>query len=491
MPPEAQQEQVEVTKPEAAAAETSPKGQGAEECECECAQCRNGNCEGCDHANCDAEGENCNGCGSPSRMQGCNDKKGEENKDDEEACNKKSETKPKRMPSDEGFNQAPLKPHSLLHLMGRIFDTPLMIAPEKLRTILSVVGPRLMGGEIEAYMDAPSDRKPYGMTPDGIAVIPIDGTLVARTVGMSAWSGLRSYADITAEIKAAAADPDVTGILLDVDSPGGETNGAFDCADVIYAARKSKPIYAVADSSAFSAAYLLASCANRVYGSRTSGFGSIGVIASHVDETAADEKAGLKYTLVFAGAHKTDLNPHVPLSKGAADMLKAEVNRLYGIFCATVGRNRGVEEKDIAGTEAQIFFGELAVEAGLCDVIATREQAIADLRAAIQKKAQAGAIGMTVETALEIASMCELAGFPEATPALLKQKATVEATRDFLLKKKQDAAAAQESSVHPEMQSHVLPGEGCLPMSEKVTKKSLIVAMAEKLAEGIKGKSKK
>jgi capsid assembly protease len=173
---------------------------------------------------------------------------------------------------------------NLHHLAIRIFDTPLLITPQKLEVILGALGARL-GIEATAPLDAAagarrSEFKPYRQTSDGIAIISIAGTLVNKAYGLDAASGLRSYVDIQREFEDAVADPRMKAILLEVDSPGGEVAGAFDLADAIYNARHRKPVYAVADNDAYSAAYLLASSAARLYVTRTSGAGSVGVIAS-------------------------------------------------------------------------------------------------------------------------------------------------------------------------------------------------------------------
>ncbi|HOO18369.1 MAG TPA: S49 family peptidase, partial [Phycisphaerae bacterium] len=109
----------------------------------------------------------------------------------------------------------------LPHLAARIFDTPLLIAPQKLEVILAVLAPRL-GLDVPAPAVAATSerrvRKPYEVTPDGIAVIPIEGTLVHKAYGLDALSGLRSYVDIQEEVEDAATDPAIKGILLDIDS---------------------------------------------------------------------------------------------------------------------------------------------------------------------------------------------------------------------------------------------------------------------------------
>lgn len=264
---------------------------------------------------------------------------------------------------------------TLPHIAGRVFDTPLLIARAKLDTILGVLVPRLRGETL------PFSAKPVTRDDDisnGVAVIPIVGTLVRRTVGLEAQSGMTSYTMIADRLHSALQDDAVKGILLDIDSPGGEAGGVFDLADQIFAARKVKPIWAVANDEAFSAAYAIAAAAERIYLSRTGGVGSIGVIAVHLDQSEAEADAGLKYTAIYAGEHKNDLSPHEPLSNPARAQLQAEVNRIYDLFAGSVARMRGIDLAAIKATEAALYFGEQSIAAGLADQIGTMGDALSD-----------------------------------------------------------------------------------------------------------------
>lgn len=264
----------------------------------------------------------------------------------------------------------------LPHIAGRVFDAPLLIARAKLDTILGVLVPRLRGESL------PFGAKPFSRdyeVENGIAVIPVVGTLVRRTIGLEAQSGLMSYGLIAERLDAALQDNAVKAILLDIDSPGGEAGGVFDLADKIFAARKVKPIWAVANDEAFSAAYALAAATDKIYLSRTGGVGSIGVIAVHLDQSVAEADAGLKYTAIYAGEHKNDLSPHEPLSDPARAQLQAEVDRVYALFTETVARMRGLELAAVKETEAALYFGEQSVAAGLADRIGTMGDALSDL----------------------------------------------------------------------------------------------------------------
>jgi signal peptide peptidase SppA len=281
------------------------------------------------------------------------------------------------------------------YLASRVFGTPLLIHPRKLEVILSVVGPRMgmVVPETSAHQLAqitPPERVMRSdlQTPN-IAVISILGTLVRRTGAMDAASGLTSYASISAQIDAAINDPNVDAVLLDIDSPGGEAGGAFDLADEIVSARSTKPIWAVANDDAFSAAYAIACSAERIYLTRTGGVGSIGVIALHVDQTQRDALDGYRYTAIYAGDRKNDLSPHLPLSNEASTALQTEVDRLYEMFVTTVATNRGLDVQTVRDTQAGLFYAGDAIEAGFADAIGTADDALRALAMEVQQRKSA------------------------------------------------------------------------------------------------------
>ena len=265
----------------------------------------------------------------------------------------------------------------LPHLAARLFGTPLLVHRAKLDVILAVLGERLNLAAPAADLAIPVPRVTPAQ-PSGIAVIPIHGTLVKRVLGMEAASGLTSYGGIAQEIDAALADPQVQGILLDIDSPGGEASGSFELARKIRHAATQKPLWAVANDAAYSAAYALAASAQRLIVTETGGVGSIGVIALHIDQSAKDAQEGYRYTAVTAGAHKNDFSPHHPLSDEAKAELQAEVDRLYGLFVEHVTAMRSLNADAVRATEAGLYFGANAITAGLADAVSSFETALAD-----------------------------------------------------------------------------------------------------------------
>ena len=276
----------------------------------------------------------------------------------------------------------------LPHIAARLYGTPLLINRAKLDVILSVLRRRADDGERKTEINAARSAgnalsSVIGLpsSETGIAVIPVQGTLVKRTLGLEAASGLTSYADIGSMLDAALRDPHVAGILLDVDSPGGETGGVFELSEAVRAASAVKPVWAVANDSAFSAAYAIACSAQRLIVTRTGGVGSVGVIALHVDQSVADAQDGMRYTAITAGARKNDYSPHEPLSTEAQTRLQAEVDRLYGLFVAHVAAMRGITGDAVRATEAGLYFGPEGVAAGLADAIMSFDEALAEFTA--------------------------------------------------------------------------------------------------------------
>ena len=266
---------------------------------------------------------------------------------------------------------------NLPHLASRLYGTPLLLARAKLDVILSVLGERVNWPETDLATPL-LPKRPVIDTPVGIALIPVVGSLVRRTVGLDPASGFTSYAEIAGMVDAALADPSVEGIVLDIDSPGGEAGGVFELGERIRAADAVKPVWAVASDTAFSAAYAIGCSASRLLISRTGGVGSIGVIAMHVDQTARDAQQGYRYTPITAGDHKNDFSPHEKLGPEAHARLQAEVDRLYAMFVDHVAVMRRLDTDAVRATEAGIYFGMDAVSAGLADAVGSLDAVLAE-----------------------------------------------------------------------------------------------------------------
>jgi HK97 family phage prohead protease len=222
------------------------------------------------------------------------------------------------------------------------------------------IGPRLFGygdAPLAEWDDDDAPEEPSYTVQGGVGVINIMGTLVQHASGLDPVSGLTSYESLTAQFSEALADSEVAAILFRCDSPGGEVPGMLETSDLIFRNRGVKPIIAVVNDTAASAAYCVASAANRLIVSRTSTAGSVGCFIAHCDQSAFDQQAGLKYSFVFSGSHKLDGNPHSALSEVARLQMQNECDRIRGLFAACVARNRGVSVQSILATEAAVRFG--------------------------------------------------------------------------------------------------------------------------------------
>jgi len=287
------------------------------------------------------------------------------------------------------------------HIAARVFDTPLLIEASKLNAILHVLGPRLgfdvrsdaqsLGYEsptrhaaaIQRYR---AERKDDGylVVEGGIGVVPVIGTLVQRSGWLDSMSGMVGYDRVERMFAGALADPAVREIVLEIDSPGGEVAGAFDLADRIHASRGDKPITAVASEFSASAAYLIASAADEIIVPRTGMVGSVGVVMAHYDYSKALEKRGVAVTLIYAGDHKVDGNPFEPLPADVRADMQAEIDSIYRLFVDTVARNLDLGTDRVRGTQAAMFMGQNAVDAGLAHSVGNFSEV---LQVAVQRQA--------------------------------------------------------------------------------------------------------
>lgn len=298
------------------------------------------------------------------------------------------------------------------HLAARLFNTPLLVHPGKLDAIIAGLGGRLLGSAVQ--LDAVADSA--GIAPemfstrrgtrgdtgyvvtDGVAVIHAIGALVHRSRMDGASSYLLGYNELAIQVEAAQADPDVHAILQVWDSPGGEVAGAFEYAQRMHALRGSKPMWAIADSMAASAAYLGGSAFEHLAVSSTGYVGSIGVVMRHVDFSRALDNEGIRVTHIFAGSHKVDGNPYEPLPKSVQTDMQAEIDGLYAMFVDAVAQHRGISADSVRATQAQVYRGQAAVSLGLADRVATTDQLISELSAQRARTYPAGPSARTTAT---------------------------------------------------------------------------------------------
>ena len=296
------------------------------------------------------------------------------------------------------------------YLASMVFNTPLLATPALLEAVQRALIPRLIGASENGTPTNPAmvdpryteyDQQTVEMrTTGGVVVIPVHGITTTRRGMIDAnCMEVVSYEKLSSLLDVALNSDRVEHIVLDMNTPGGAAVGCFDFAERIYNARGIKPISAIVNYAAYSAGYMIASACDEIIVSTTSGVGSIGVIAAHVDLSKALDSEGLKITTFYRGDHKNDLSPYEPLTDAAAAALNEELDALYALFIDSVARNRRLNTKAIRNTQAGLFRGENAIATGLADKLMYPQDAVDQIAASLaqrkaSRKAKVGRVGM-------------------------------------------------------------------------------------------------
>jgi capsid assembly protease len=276
------------------------------------------------------------------------------------------------------------KPSVLARLFGRskhpvvgslataALNRPLLVHP--------AMGESLIGAYLEGAVTSADTVLTTDVVPaEKIGVINISGGLVNRPMPGPSGGGPVSYAALRDAFDALVLDDEIGAIVLRFDSPGGMAAGCFDLVDHIYAARGKKPIHALVDDYAYSAAFAIASACDQIWVSRTGGVGSVGVVSFHYDWSSANTQMGVKVTPIYAGARKIDFNSNFALTDEAKEEATLVIEGLYSLFTETVARNLGVATEAVKATEARTFVGQAAVDAGFATQLGTWEDLVASL----------------------------------------------------------------------------------------------------------------
>ena len=312
------------------------------------------------------------------------------------------------------------------HLASKILSRPLLLDPSYASVLFSAFGQRAgfeelhtASGELldvdgmkrtaESYQVRKERFKsgqyaPYAVVGDGVAVVSVEGSLVQKTGSLDPNSGMQGYDGVRGKMDAALKDPAVKGILLSIDSPGGEVSGAFDMADYVASAKEKKPVWSYADGMMASAAYLIGSQADAVFASQTATVGSVGVLVAHVDRSQQMEKEGLKVTLIHSGAQKVAGNSYAALADDVRADIQSEIDMLRDKFAGAVERGRqNMSKDDVLATEARTYAAQKAVDVGFVDGVASFDEVVAQFSKSLAASADKNLRG-TKMSSTQIAS---------------------------------------------------------------------------------------
>lgn len=206
---------------------------------------------------------------------------------------------------------------------------------------------------------------------NGVAVIPVTGVLQPKPNILTRIFGGTATSQVESDVKQAAGDTQVRSIVLIIDSPGGSAIGNEEVSKVIVEAREKKTITAYVRGMAASAAYYLASAAERIVASPSSSIGSIGTIYVHADLSAALKDIGIDVTNVVYGQYKADGSPYVKFDEQARKTLQDYVDSYGEQFTQAVARGRNVSVETVKSQYGQgkVFIADEALNRGMIDEI--------------------------------------------------------------------------------------------------------------------------
>jgi signal peptide peptidase SppA len=278
--------------------------------------------------------------------------------------------------------------HQLNHLLERVFNTPHLCTEAKLDAIIEVLC-KQAGVTIE-LADKPAadatgrEKEPVYMGPmtlqDGVAVIPVHGTMTGRVSGLRPYSGMVGYNQIADMMDIAHGDASLRHLVLSIDTHGGEASGAFDLHDFIMSMRGKVPMTALCAPTALSAGYMLACACDEVVIPEFGHAGSIGVVMRCRNLSGLMAKEGIQDEYIYAGKHKIDGAPNGPLTPQARAEAESKVMALYNAFCPRVAVARNITEQSVRDTEALTYFGRDAIDKSLADRISTEREALAEIK---------------------------------------------------------------------------------------------------------------
>lgn len=290
-------------------------------------------------------------------------------------------------------------------LVAEFLTTPWALMPERLNALAGVVTRWSAGVPAEAQtmdriqadrMIRESRRQAAAVqSSGGIALLPLYGVVTQRgnMVDDVSGPGSTSTQQFSSALRQLLADDTVGQILIDIDSPGGSVYGVAELADEIQSARSQKPIVAVANSLAASAAYWIGCAASEFYVTPGGEVGSIGVWQAHQDYSQALEESGVKTTLISAGKFKVEGNPYSPLDADAQSFMQSRVDDYYAAFTKSVARGRGVSVAQVREGMGQgrVLGADAALAQSMVDGVATFDDVLKKMRRDAKQQTRPGA----------------------------------------------------------------------------------------------------
>lgn len=298
-------------------------------------------------------------------------------------------------------------------LLTHLLASPLAVMPERIPVVVGALM-RITAGDpaapglldqIRADNDLRAARSNAARAMSGsIAVVGLYGYMMQRPVMDISGGGGCSTMQVGAQIREALADDSVASILIDIDSPGGEVFGVQELASLVAEASSKKPVVAIANSLACSAAYWVGSQASEFYCAPGGIAGSIGVYTVHEDYSRAIDAAGITTTLIKAGKYKAEGNAFSPLSEEDLGATQSMVDAYYASFVSAVAAGRKTSQKAVREGfgQGRALIADEAVSAGLVDGVMTMSEVLGKMQARNKRAARSSASVAYAERMLQI-----------------------------------------------------------------------------------------
>lgn len=278
----------------------------------------------------------------------------------------------------------------------------------------------------------------------GVAVINLHGTLMKQVSSMEDGT---STVVARRQVRNAARDPEVSAVLLHIDSPGGTVAGTYDLVDDVRELAKKKKTYAFIEDLGASAAYAVASQANKIFTNKTGMVGSIGTFAVLQDMSQMAENLGVKVHVVRAGDFKGAGVPGTEITDEHLAEAQERVNKLNEHFIRVVSEGRKLSMKRTRElADGRIHIGEDAVELSLADGVQSLEETFAQLEKAASK-ARRKTMAATLQELKQISGVQSLSNPDKFVLQQLEAGASVEqATAALVQELALEKEAATESA---------------------------------------------
>lgn len=196
-------------------------------------------------------------------------------------------------------------------------------------------------------------------------------TAVVELSGIIAEGEEAGAENVVSSLQAAFKDDGTTGVILDINTPGGSPVQSGYINDEIKRLREEYPdipLYAVISDLCASGGMYVAVAADKIYASKASLVGSIGVRMDSFGFVEAIDKLGIERRLMTAGQHKGLLDPFLPEDSFEQEHIQTLLDDIHAQFIEVVREGRGSKLKETDELySGLIWTGEQAIELGLVD----------------------------------------------------------------------------------------------------------------------------